>query len=1135
MSRYPGGIITKSPATPTGPTTAGRAPGVWRLDEVAYWIKQGVWPDANIQAPDTFFPYVSLLLSTTSLGNANNNLFVDSSGAFNPISRNGNTTQGSFTPYGASWSNYFNGSNAYLTSATSSAYAMGTGDFTIEGWFFTTASADQALWDNRTSTSSAVGVACRLINSTNTLRVILNNTALFTTSQAVPLNQWNHIAVVRASGTVTAYLNGTAMTGGSASGTTNITDTNMWIGKLQDAGFFYNGYISNVRVVKGTAVYTANFTPSTTPLTAITNTSLLTCQSNRFRDASTNNFTVTPNGNTSVTEFSPFSPAYPGISYNQSDIQYWSGYFDGSGDFLSIADNAAFDFGTGDFTIECWVYLNAYNGTFGSEIFSAHTFGVSADYIFNINTTGKLFFQIGSSSSLFTSTNSVPLREWAHIAVVRSGNTFTPYINGVNAGGAATTSSAVNATRTLTIGSDLTGNAGASLNGYISNHRVVKGTAVYTSAFTPPTAPLTAISGTSLLVCQSAAFTDNSTNNFVVTINGNTTVTGNSPFNTVGYWSNYFDGATSYLSVPVTSSAFTLNGDFTIEAWVYRAPSGYMTMFDTRSGGNYTDWVVGLNTSGQFDFVTVGGAGVRITTTETVAPNVWTHVACVRQGSTVKVYLNGVASVNTATYGTTITPASSVGYIGASKDPVYSTGYLSNLRLVKGTAVYTANFTPPTAPLTAISGTSLLTCQNGSFKDNSTNAFAITPVGTPSTQSFDPFYASTIASNGGSMYFDGTGDFLTVPDAQILEPGSSNLTWEMWINTTSSTQYATLYSRTTASFATGMWSLMINIASSTAGDVGLFVADYSVGSPLLQTTGVNVRDGAWHHIAVVRSGSSWVLYVDGVSRATGTFSGTIANISGGPSIGRDEFYTRNYLGYISNLRITTGSAIYTAAFTPPTAPVTPSASTALLVNGMNAGAYDATAINDMETVGDAKVTTAVSKFGGSSVALDGTGDYLQAPYNDALQFGAGDFTVEFWINAAASGSYNQVVGTLVSGTENGTWRIGTRFNSLNNLYFARGNGSGFDEFNIAANANDGAWHHVACTRSSGLVRLFLDGTVVASSTISGTCTSANPLRVGYNQRDNVFVNGYLDDLRITKGVARYTANFTPPTQAFPPY
>ena len=109
MSDYQGNIIIKNPATPTGPSAYGSAPGMWKLNEVAYWIKQGVWPNPAI-TPDTYFPYVSLLLSTTSLGNANNNLFVDSSGAFNPISRSGNTTQGSFTPYSTNWSNYFDGS-----------------------------------------------------------------------------------------------------------------------------------------------------------------------------------------------------------------------------------------------------------------------------------------------------------------------------------------------------------------------------------------------------------------------------------------------------------------------------------------------------------------------------------------------------------------------------------------------------------------------------------------------------------------------------------------------------------------------------------------------------------------------------------------------------------------------------------------------------------------------------------------------------------------------------------------------------------------------------------------------------------------------------------------------------------------
>ena len=149
--------------------------------------------------------------------------------------------------------------------------------------------------------------------------------------------------------------------------------------------------------------------------------------------------------------------------------------------------------------------------------------------------------------------------------------------------------------------------------------------------------------------------------------------------------------------------------------------------------------------------------------------------------------------------------------------------------------------------------------------------------------------------------------------------------------------------------------------------------------------------------------------------------------------------------------------------------------------------------------------------------------------NDVFNFGTGDFTVEFWINASASGSYTQVIGTIVSSNENGTWRIGNRFNSLNQIYFARGTGSGFNEFQASVNVNDGAWHHVAVVRYSGTITIYADGISSASSSITGTCTSANPLYVGYNGRDNAYITGYLDDVRITKGVARYTGNFTPPT------
>jgi hypothetical protein len=112
---------------------------------------------------------------------------------------------------------------------------------------------------------------------------------------------------------------------------------------------------------------------------------------------------------------------------------------------------------------------------------------------------------------------------------------------------------------------------------------------------------------------------------------------------------------------------------------------------------------------------------------------------------------------------------------------------------------------------------------------------------------------------------------------------------------------------------------MINSTSSTSGDVALYMADYvGASNLLLLTTGVSIRDDVWHHIAIVRNGSAWTCYVDGTSRATGTFSGGISNISSGPRIGADEFYGRYFQGYIDEVRVTKGIARYTSNFTPST-------------------------------------------------------------------------------------------------------------------------------------------------------------------------------------------------------------------------
>lgn len=200
------------------------------------------------------------------------------------------------------------------------------------------------------------------------------------------------------------------------------------------------------------------------------------------------------------------------------------------------------------------------------------------------------------------------------------------------------------------------------------------------------------------------------------------------------------------------------------------------------------------------------------------------------------------------------------------------------------------------------------------FTDASTNSFTVTANGNAKISTAHSKFG------GASALFDGTGDFLTIPDNAAFEFGSSNLTWEMWLKTTSSDQYDTLLSRTgTSGLDAGEFIVLMNNASATAGDIAVYFADFNAGAPMLVTTGASVRDDAWHHIAIVRNGSAWAVYIDGTSRATATWAGSIGDISNSIYIGGDQAFTRHYNGYIDSLRLTKAQARYTANFTAPTA------------------------------------------------------------------------------------------------------------------------------------------------------------------------------------------------------------------------
>ncbi len=633
---------------------------------------------------DPFFNYVTMLLHGDGTNGGQNNTFLDSSTNNFTITRNGNTTQGSFSPYGPNWSNYFDGTGDYL--ATPSAFAIGSNDFTYEVFLFAT---------------SFPGYTQKIVTgSGNNLNFSLTGTGdvrFFDgignyTCGTITLNTWNHVAVSRVGGTLNLYVNGTRNY--SSSNAASQSAQILYIGAESGGTSGYFGYISNLRLIVGTGLYSAaTITVPTSALTAVSGTQLLTCQSNRFRDASTNNFVITVFGNTSVQRFSPFAPP---AEYSTATIG-GSGYFDGAGDYLTApATGSAFDISTGNFTIEAWHYMNgSVNGTI-----SALNKGSGVDGLYFVH-VGGIYVTSNSSSWDIISLGSIPgiaANCWQHVALVRNGNNWTVYLNGVSVHSVTSSASISFSGGTRLFGVGATGGGSALLNGNIAGFRLTK-SAVYTSTFTPPAAPLTAITNTSFL-CNftNAAIFDNAMMNNLETV-------GNAQISTsvvkYGTGSIAFDGNGDYLvpNVP-TSDLYAFGaGDFTVEFWVYA---------NSFSGGPiFLDWRPnGVNGVYPTLYFTSGGVMTYFTnsadriTSSALSTGIWYHVAVCRSGTSTRMFVNGTQAGSTYTDSNSYLCPAARPVIAASGSSFGSSGfngYIDDFRITKGVARYTANFTPPTA------------------------------------------------------------------------------------------------------------------------------------------------------------------------------------------------------------------------------------------------------------------------------------------------------------------------------------------------------------------------------------------------------------------------------------------------------
>lgn len=1060
-------------------------------------------------------------IANTSLLTCSSNRLIDGSSNNFTVTKNGDviaTTNNPFNLYntGSTGSAYFDGTSDYLDVPSNAAFGYGTGDFTIEFWtYLTTISASTPnLVDQRSGASTQVAPTLYLNNGVLTYYV--NGTNRWT-GATLAANIWYHIALCRSSGVTKIYVNGT-QSGSSYTDTNNYIASPIRIFGSNDGGTLVTqaGYVSNFRVVKGTAVYTANFTPPTEQLTAVSGTSLLTCQyrqgpnNNTFLDKSKNNVLVTRNGNSTYSTFTPF--------YNNYSV-----YFDGTSDYLSLASSSLFAVGA-TFTIECWFFPLSHSGSL-----MMGTVGTAAPQLGWQNSTT---FGLASVSTAWrvTTTTLPTLNSWNHVAVVRTGtgsNETKIYLNGsLVVTGTASDAFTTNTGFTIGAASDNT----SGFNGYISNARVVKGSAVYTGNFTPSTTPLTSVSGTSLLTCQSNRFIDNSGNNLVITKNGDAQVVKFSPFTlNAGYTyasmgtSMYFDGTGDYLSIASNPVMAPGANDFTIEAWVYptSALSTYNTLLETNvTGGLFFGKITngyGVRTAGTADLVAVTAPAIQQ----------WTHVAATRIGSVLSVFINGELKgtvANTANFGQgSVTIAANSA--GSNTFP----GYINNFRLVKGQSLYMNGFTVPTAGLTAITGTSLLTCNTATIVDNSTNAFTITVNGNSAVNTDDPFSGA----NDYSVYFDGSGDYLSIPDNDAFNFGSSNFTIELWVKR----------SVTAQTFLLNQWESGANSDTNSAFVVQITAASlfscsiaYNNSTTQVQITGTTtVVNGTWYHVAVAREGVSLVLYVNGRPEAATTVLSTLSvNNSNLPVyIGARRDGTLPLTGYVSNARIVKGTALYTTTFTPPVVgAITPAVTTEFLLTSGDAGVYDMTGNSIIETVANSKASSTQTKYLTASTYFDGTGDYLIVRDSNIYELSNSDWTIESWIYLASNAGEKGII---------------SKYNSSNigfNIRYSASSGGIRSVFGSSAGATDswtetwaptaGVWYHLAFVRSGTSYLVFVNGTQVGTTRTFTNATTigdnADSLVIGTSQTvASSDFYGYISDMRITKGVARYTSNFTAPT------
>ena len=718
-------------------TNGSTNPWTGWIADMRFVVGSGVYTSANFTPATSSLSSVAntQLLTLQSRTGENNHRFVDESGLKHVITRTGDTFQGTFSPFSpAGWSSYFNGSSDSLTVPAGTDFAYGTGDFTVEGWFYATstlAAYGSMLWSQVASghnyfyVAAGEGASPVVNNYIQFVGAASGGGSPIYSSTVFTLNSWNHFAVVRISGSVRVYLNGVG--GTSTSNTTDFNNTSYVpnIGRYTGGTSYFPGYISNLRVVKGVGVYTGNFTVPTGVLTATqssgTNIAAITAgqtvflglQTNRLIDANTTPKTISVGGTSSVRAFSPFRASG---SYSPA-LHGGSAYFDSTGDYLDLTGSTGLAFGTGDWTIEFWIYFFSLSGD--RIIYDSRPASTNGAYP-TIYQSSATFNYFTSSADRITS-STIAAGTWYHVAVARASGTTRMFVNGTVQTQTYTDSTTyLNGASRPRIG-DSGVTAGSAIPAYLSGLRVVKSQAVFTGNFAIPTVPpgLTQTSSTNVAaITSNVTMLTNFTHAGIIDYTGRNNIYTSSTTNTrtsnvqskFGTGSLFFTGGYQYVFIgPGNNSThpplLPTVGDYTVEFWVYATAGDTTLMCLNTTLSVYAAVRLQVNANGSVTLLVSTDVANVInvaSSAATFAYNTWQHIAVVRYGGTHSVYINGTSVIAS----TTIAAATAVqagvesvlGCIDNRNNSDFASffqGYIDDFRTSRY-ARYTANFTAPT-------------------------------------------------------------------------------------------------------------------------------------------------------------------------------------------------------------------------------------------------------------------------------------------------------------------------------------------------------------------------------------------------------------------------------------------------------